>query len=128
MSAQVTRAAAVRGDEENTLERALIALSRVPKLYGSGGSRVGALEGSGKTTPPNVIGAVVERAPIGAIVGTGLGLALLGWIINVVSRDTYPELGMAVTLGTGSLATTAALGIVAVALGPLVNARRGFGT
>jgi putative ABC transport system permease protein len=80
------------------------------------------------TPPRRVLGnAVVESAIIGTlgtIVGTGLGLALLGWIINVVSRDTYPELGMPVTLGTGSLVTAAVLGIVAVALAPLISTRR----
>ena len=50
-------------------------------------------------TPPRSIlrNAVVESALIGTlgtIVGLALGLAILGWIVNVVSRDTYPELGL----------------------------------
>jgi ABC-type antimicrobial peptide transport system permease subunit len=71
--------------------------------------------------------AIVENALIGAlgtIVGLGLGLAVLGWIINVVSRDTYPELGMPVMLSPTSVAVAAALGIVVVALAPLVSWRR----
>ena len=70
---------------------------------------------------------VVESALIGTlgtIVGLGLGLAILGWIINVVSRDTYPELGLPVTLAPGSIATAAAVGILAVALAPLLSVRR----
>jgi putative ABC transport system permease protein len=70
---------------------------------------------------------VVESALIGTlgtIVGVGLGLVLLGWIINVVSRDTFPELGLPVTLSPGSLAMAAALGVVAVAVAPLLSVRR----
>jgi putative ABC transport system permease protein len=61
---------------------------------------------------------------LGTVVGLGLGFAILGWIINVVSRDTYPELGIPVTLAPGSIATAAALGIVAVGLAPLLSVRR----
>ena len=80
-------------------------------------------------TPPRSIlrNAVVESALIGAlgtVVGLALGLAILGWIVNVVSRDTYPELGLPITLSPASLATAAAVGIVAVGLSPLLGARR----
>ena len=61
---------------------------------------------------------------LGTIAGVGLGLALLGWIINVVSRDTFPELGLQVTLSAQSLAVAATLGIVAVAAAPLLGVRR----
>ena len=78
--------------------------------------------------PPRTLGlAIVESALIGVlgtIVGLALGLAVLGWIINVVSRDTYPELGMPVTLSPTSVAVAAALGIVVVALAPLLSWRR----
>lgn len=61
---------------------------------------------------------------LGTLVGLGLGLALLGWIINVVSRDTYPELGLPITLTPASIATAVAPGIVAVAVAPLLSTRR----
>ena len=61
---------------------------------------------------------------LGTLVGLGLGLALLGWIINVVSRDTYPELGLPITLTPASIALAATLGILAVALAPLLSVRR----
>lgn len=71
--------------------------------------------------------AVVESALIGllgSIVGLAFGLAILDWIVNVVSKDTFPELGLPVTLSAGSIATAAAVGIVAVGLAPLLGARR----
>ena len=71
--------------------------------------------------------AVVESALIGAlgtIAGTAFGVAILGWIVNVVSKDTYPALGLPVTLSAPSIATAAAVGIVAVGLSPLFGTRR----
>lgn len=71
--------------------------------------------------------AVVESALIGllgTLAGVGLGLAVLSWIVNVVSRDTYPELGLPVTVAAGSLAIAVVLGVVAVALAPLLGLRR----
>jgi putative ABC transport system permease protein len=80
-------------------------------------------------TPPRSIlrNAVVESALIGTlgtIVGLALGLAILGWIVNFVSADTYPELGLPITLSPGSIATAALVGIAAVGLSPLLDARR----
>ena len=71
--------------------------------------------------------AVVESAlvgTLGTIAGLAFGLTILGWIVNVVSRDTYPELGIPVTLSPASVAIAAAVGIVAVGLSPLLGARR----
>ncbi|MGE5689758.1 MAG: ABC transporter permease [Pseudomonadota bacterium] len=71
--------------------------------------------------------AVVESALIGTlgtIVGLAFGLAMLGWIVNVTSADIYPELGIPVSLSPASVATAAAVGIVAVGLSPLLGARR----
>jgi putative ABC transport system permease protein len=69
--------------------------------------------------------AVVESALIGAIgtlAGIAGGLAILGWIVSVVSRETYPDLGLPITLSAASLATTALVGLVAVGLSPLLGA------
>jgi putative ABC transport system permease protein len=79
--------------------------------------------------PPRSIlrNAVVESALIGAlgtIAGLAAGLAILGWIVNVVSKETYPDLGLSVTLSATSIATAAAVGIVAVGLSPLLGARK----
>lgn len=70
--------------------------------------------------------AVAESALIGAlgtIAGLLCGLALLGWIVNVVSRETYPDLGLRITLSATSIATAALVGILAVGLSPLLGAR-----
>jgi putative ABC transport system permease protein len=80
------------------------------------------------TQPRRILrNAVVESTLIGTlgtIAGLALGLTILGWIINVASADTYPELGMPVTLSPTSLVTSAAVGILAVGLSPLLGARR----
>jgi putative ABC transport system permease protein len=71
--------------------------------------------------------AVVESTLIGVlgtVVGTACGIAILGWIVNVVSRDTYPDLGLPVTLSAASVATAALVGVVAVGVSPLLGARR----
>ncbi len=69
--------------------------------------------------------AVVESVLIGALgtlAGIAGGLVLLGWIVNVVSRETYPDLGLPITLSAASIATTALVGLVAVGLSPLLGA------
>lgn len=80
------------------------------------------------TRPGSILrNAVVESALIGAlgtIAGIAFGIAIFGWIVNVVSADTYPELGLPITLSAASIATAAAVGIVAVGLSPLFGARR----
>jgi putative ABC transport system ATP-binding protein len=91
MSVLQTRTGAVRGPDELDMERALVALSGVSKVYGSGGSRVVALDrvdlvvgegefvvvlgpsGSGKTTLLNVIGAL-DTATEGAVVVGGVDI------------------------------------------------------
>ena len=77
-----------------------------------------------RRTVGNTVVESVLIGTLGTIAGVGLGLVLLGWIINVVSRDTFPELGLQVTLSAQSLAVAAALGIVAVAAAPLLGVRR----
>jgi putative ABC transport system permease protein len=72
----------------------------------------------------NTVVESVLAGALGTAAGVGLGFATLSWIINVVSRDTYPELGMSVTLSPGSLGLAATVGIVAAALSPLLSVRR----
>jgi putative ABC transport system permease protein len=70
---------------------------------------------------------IVEGLLTGAVatlVGVGLGLAVVGWIVNGTTADTLPELGVEVSLSAGTAVTAALLGIVAVGLAPLLTARR----
>jgi putative ABC transport system permease protein len=71
--------------------------------------------------------AMAESLAIGilaTLVGLGLGLAVLDWIVTVVSRETYPDLGLSVALALPSIGVAALLGVVAVALAPLLTVRR----
>jgi len=61
---------------------------------------------------------------LGSGVGLLLGLAVAGWIVTALFSDTYPDLGMRTALARGSIATTLIVGIVAVALAPLLTYRR----
>jgi putative ABC transport system permease protein len=61
---------------------------------------------------------------VATLVGVGLGLAVVGWIVNNTTADTLPELGVEVTLSAGTAVTAALLGIVAVGLAPLLTVRR----
>ncbi len=71
--------------------------------------------------------AVVENAIIGALAtaaGVVGGLLVLGWVTGTLSRDVFPELGVAVTISPASIATAILVGTVAVALAPLAGAAR----
>jgi putative ABC transport system permease protein len=61
---------------------------------------------------------------LGALLGIAFGLAVVQWVLSTILPDTVPELGIAVTISAGSLATAALVGIAAVALAPLLTARR----
>ncbi|HVM52927.1 MAG TPA: FtsX-like permease family protein [Acidimicrobiales bacterium] len=61
---------------------------------------------------------------LGTIVGVSLGRAVLGWMTTDLIGDTMPELGLDVAISPATLATAVALGILAVALAPLLTIRR----
>ena len=56
--------------------------------------------------------------------GVAAGLALTDWVVHGVVPDTFPDIGLVVSLSTGSLAAAMLLGTAAVALAPLFTARR----
>jgi len=71
--------------------------------------------------------AVVESALIGmlgTLLGIAGGLVLLDWLVHSLFASTAPDLGIAVTLAARTVLIAAALGIVAVAVAPLLGARR----
>ncbi len=70
---------------------------------------------------------MVESALIGVVAtvaGIGLGLALLGWIAGSLLPTTLPELAVEPVVGLSTYVTAAVLGVVAVAVAPLLTVRR----
>jgi putative ABC transport system permease protein len=79
--------------------------------------------GPGRVTGMNV----VEGALTGMVataVGLGLGLALLGWLVGSLVPDILPDIALTRRLSPGSVGVVAALGVVGVALAPLLVAAR----
>lgn len=71
--------------------------------------------------------AVIESSIIG-LLATALGLAggylLLSWLNATSIADVLPEIGVSTTLATGTLALAVGLGVLTVALAPLLTARK----
>ncbi len=61
---------------------------------------------------------------LGTLIGLGVGFALAGWIVTGLLAETMPDLGFQLTLTAASVTTTFAVGVGAVALAPLLTARR----
>ncbi|HZO59936.1 MAG TPA: FtsX-like permease family protein [Solirubrobacterales bacterium] len=71
--------------------------------------------------------AVAESVFVGALgtlIGILGGVAVVSWTMNELLGETLPDLGPVVTLGSGSILIALAVGIGAVALAPLLMARR----
>jgi putative ABC transport system permease protein len=70
---------------------------------------------------------VVESVMIG-LLGTGVGLGagwlLLDWIIQGLVPRSLPDLGLVTALSLGTVITAVVLGVVAVALAPLLTVRK----
>ena len=79
-------------------------------------------------TPRRVLGiSVIESAVTGVIatvVGIGLGLTLLGWMSRFLLPTTMPELGVDIDVATTTYVTAFAMGVVAVALAPVLTYRK----
>jgi putative ABC transport system permease protein len=70
---------------------------------------------------------LLEGALAGAVAtaaGLALGVAVVGWVVNRVTPETFPELGVPVALSGSTVATAAMLGVAAVALAPLLTVRK----
>lgn len=78
--------------------------------------------------PRTVLGLVTTEIVLVGVLGTGLGIVagrwLLGWILVSQLQQTMPELGAVAYVSPETLATAFLLGVVAVALAPLLTARR----
>jgi putative ABC transport system permease protein len=53
-----------------------------------------------------------------------VGLVLVRWIITTTVAATMPEMGLDIVVSAGTVLTAVVLGVVAVALAPLLTVRR----
>lgn len=60
----------------------------------------------------------------GTAVGIGVGLVVVQWMLKSLISQTLPDLELSVSIAAQTLLTVALLGIVVVALAPLLTARR----
>ncbi|MCB0828878.1 MAG: FtsX-like permease family protein [Solirubrobacterales bacterium] len=71
--------------------------------------------------------AVVESLIMGVLataIGLILGVAILGWVVNVNLKEVLPELGTVTSLSSGSIILAALAGVGAMALAPVLTVRR----
>jgi putative ABC transport system permease protein len=61
---------------------------------------------------------------LGIAIGIGVGRALVTWMTRGLMADTIPELGIVPEVAAGTLVTAIVLGVVAVALAPLLTVRK----
>ena len=70
---------------------------------------------------------VAEGVLIGALgtgFGVGAGLLVVRWVVTSTMRTTMPDMGLDVAISTGTVVTAIALGVLAVAIAPLLTVRR----
>jgi putative ABC transport system permease protein len=71
--------------------------------------------------------AIIENLILGVAataVGVGAGWVLLGVLIDTRVKDTLPDVYIRATVSPGTLAIAVVLGVLVVALAPLLNWRR----
>jgi putative ABC transport system permease protein len=61
---------------------------------------------------------------LGTAVGLGVGLLVVRWVVTNTMRTTMPDMSLDVVLSGSTVVTAAALGIIAVAVAPLLTVRR----
>jgi putative ABC transport system permease protein len=61
---------------------------------------------------------------LGTAAGVGVGLLVVRWIVVSTIRTTMPDLGIDVVISAGTVVTAVVLGILAVAIAPLLTVRR----
>lgn len=60
----------------------------------------------------------------GTLLGIGLGYAVLTWVVGSLLPETFPDVGVHVSLSGESLVAAVAAGVVAMAAAPLLGVRR----
>ena len=60
----------------------------------------------------------------GTIVGFAIGIGVIAWFVGVKVPEMMPDLGIAVAVAPGTLASALAVGVVVVGLAPLLMTRR----
>lgn len=61
---------------------------------------------------------------LGTALGVGVGMLLNRWVIAALWESTMPEVGVDIVLSGGTVLTAVAVGVIAVAVAPLLTARR----
>jgi putative ABC transport system permease protein len=70
---------------------------------------------------------IAENVIVGVLAtlaGIALGRVILHWIITSLVTKTFPDLGMVIDLSSTTIAVAASTGVLALALAPLLTARR----
>lgn len=70
------------------------------------------------------VGESLITGVLGTLLGIGGGLLVIGWVVNQTLPETLPDLGLVVSVSPGSILIAALVGVVAVALAPLLTAWR----
>ncbi len=70
------------------------------------------------------IGESLITGLLGTLLGIGGGLLVIGWVVNQTLPETLPDLGLVVSISGGSILIAALVGVIAVAIAPLLTARR----
>jgi len=70
----------------------------------------------------------IGESLITGVLGTAAGLAggylVTSWVVNQTLPETLPDLGLLIEIAPASLLIAAAVGVLSVALAPLLSARR----
>jgi putative ABC transport system permease protein len=61
---------------------------------------------------------------LGTAIGVGVGLLVVRWVVTTTVSSTMPDMGLDVVISGGTMLTAVALGVLAVAIAPLLTMRR----
>jgi putative ABC transport system permease protein len=61
---------------------------------------------------------------LGTALGLGAGLLVVRWVVTTTLRTTMPDMGLDVVVSPETVVTVMALGVLAVAITPLLTLRR----